>query len=236
MTTGEAIDKAGRQRMLSQRIVQSYLLKGINPESKRGEKLLRRCINEFDRNLIALRGSPDAEHVVEELKTVRTIWRPFRALATGEVTKETAQDLVLRSNRLLVASHEVVMKLQQAANQVSAKIINVSGRQRMLSQRMAKNFLAYHWGVSTEDALVALHEDLDEYERMLGYLRESEVNTDAISTDLSRIFDSFQYAKKGFDGDMTLRGDSLVRVITGTTDSMLRNMDKVTKSYAALLK
>lgn len=44
----------------------------------------------------------------------------------------------------------------------------------------------------------------------------------------------FNYASKGFDGLMQITGDRLIYVITGTTDAMLKNMDDVTKLYAAL--
>ncbi len=232
---GQAINIAGRQRMLSQRIAQSYLLIGMQPQSKRGSKQLQRSVLEFQSNLEDLKAFKPAKSLRDDISKVNNLWQPYKALALSPVTKDNASALVQQSNPLLAAAHSYVSKLEKLSGTGKAELINISGRQRMLSQRIAKNFLAQHWEVN-QQATEALYEDLAEYENVLGYLMESDINTSAINTQLNKVKGYFAYASKGFDGVMTLSEERLIYVVTGTTDYMLRGMDVTTKMYAELLK
>jgi nitrate/nitrite-specific signal transduction histidine kinase len=232
---GEAINMAGRQRMLSQRIAQSYLLIGLQPQSKRASKQLQRSVVEFQANLEDLKAFKPAKPLHNEIKLVADLWQPYKILALSPVSKDNASLLVQQSNPLLAAAHSYVSKLEKLSGSSKAELINISGRQRMLSQRIAKNFLAQHWKVN-QQATDALYEDLAEYENVLGYLMASDINTSAIDTQLNKVKGYFAYASKGFDGVMTLSEERLIYVVTGTTDYMLRGMDVTTKMYADLLK
>lgn len=233
-TMGEAINIAGRQRMLSQRIAQSYLLIGLQPDSKRAPKQLERSLNEFQRNLEDLKAFPPAQSLRPDIATVEQLWGPYKALSSSPVNKDNAILLIEQSNPILAAAHKYVTKLEKLSGTTKAEVINISGRQRMLSQRIAKNFLAQHWGVSNQ-ATEDLYNDLAEYENVLGYLMDSDINTPAINTQLNKVKGYFNYASQGFDGVMDLSEKRLIYVVTGTTDYMLRGMDVTTKMYANLL-
>ncbi len=232
---GEAINIAGRQRMLSQRIAQSYLLMGIQPQSKRGSTQLNRSITEFQNNLIDLTNFKPAKALRPDIAIVDDLWKDYKRLAELPVNKERAAELVEQSNKLLAAAHSYVNKLEKVSGTTKAELINISGRQRMLSQRIAKNFLAKYWGVS-DHATEELYADLAEYENVLNYLMESDVNTTEIATQLNKVKGYFTFASKGFDGVMDLSEERLIYVVTGTTDYMLHGMNVTTKMYTELLK
>lgn len=234
ISMGEAIDRAGQQRMLSQRIAQNYLLAAIQPGSAKGMDRMQRAIQIFERNMLELENFSGAAPLKAELNEVKALWLNYKAVAQGVVNKANAEQLLRDSDTLLAAAHHYVKQLEQLASGKSAELVNISGRQRMLSQRIAKNYLAYFYKLGGEERIRALYEDLAEYENVLGYLKESELNTLEINVKLKKVEGQFNYASKGFDGLMQLTGDRLIYVITGTTDAMLKNMDDVTKMYAAL--
>ena len=232
---GDAINIAGRQRMLSQRITQSYILQGIQPSVEKHRQVFERSMAEFERNLGQLAAFKPAAPVTSTLRLVQEEWQAFAEIARQPVSKFTAAELFQRSNTLLPAAHTYVMRLQALANHSSAELVNVSGRQRMLSQRIAKNYVAQHWGVAGSEGTRLLYEDLAEFEQMLTFLLESPLNTPDITRNLLKTQGHLSYTSRGFDGEMQMSEARQIHVITGTTDIMLRNMNVITGQYAQLL-
>lgn len=232
---GEAINTAGKQRMLSQRIAQSFLLVAIQAENPYGRKLLTRSVNDFEDNLKNLQSYPATKSLSMHIVPVKKLWADYRRVATSVPSKQTARHLLKLCDELLLASDNYVKKLEELTGEKEAELINISGRQRMLSQRIAKNFLARYWKINVEQANQVLYEDLAEYESVMEYLLQSPLNTKEITVQLRKVKGYFSFASKGFDGVMELSENRLIHVVTGTTDYMLRGMDVATKMYSKTL-
>lgn len=143
------INIAGRQRMLSQRIA-NRTLRAIDGDTQAKEDL-QAAVDLFDQSLNGLRDGnseiglpPTSAAIRPQLDKIDKLWEPIHqnlqsVLETSEVggqVQELAFNLGEDSEELLSTSEAVVTALKNVG--ASETLVDVAGRQRMLSQRMAK--------------------------------------------------------------------------------------------------
>lgn len=148
---------AGRQRMLSQRIGMASCFLHLGIETEANLNILETATEEFAEALYALRfGSEDMRMLRPTDPTVEKIfapviemWLPFSS-AIGRLEADPSKSgpanyISRNSVKLLTFSQEAVALMSSiyggsAISVELARTIDVAGRQRMLSQRMAKGF------------------------------------------------------------------------------------------------
>lgn len=158
------INLAGRQRMLTQKMSKEMLLvaKGIDVEANRGE--LAKTAWLFDTTLEGLLdgsndlGLPPTNSAAtrRQLGRVETLWREFHTLVNQVVDGEdfdvarvaTLNMPLLRNMDTVVGMYE--REASKATGRRVGVVINLAGKQRMLTQKMSKEVL-----------LVALQHDAD---------------------------------------------------------------------------
>ena len=141
-TNAEAINKAGLQRMLGQRIVKNYIMVGSGIQPDDAQKELDKAIALFEQQHLDLMDFAPTEDITAALKQVSEIWMPFRLKAISVADKASVQALIQTSDQLFTASNHVVTLLEKHTNSHTAKLVNISSKQRMLSQKLAKLYMA----------------------------------------------------------------------------------------------
>jgi len=229
---GAAIDAAGRQRMLTQRIVKAYCQVGMRVTPEVSKAQLDAAVRRFDRQLLDLANVvPNAESR-DALARLRLQWRDFRRLAIGAVSRDGARRLAAQSDGVLQAAHQLVLLLQDAAGTPQARLVNLAGRQRMLSQRLAKLYMLRAYGVDTPSLRDELESTRNEFEGALASLRAAPENTGAIELELDAVALQWEWFKNA----LALQGtDSYVLVVGDASESILNSMDLITAKYAALV-
>jgi len=155
------INLAGKQRMLTQRISKLTIECKLHLLPKSCNKLVK-FINLYDKTLNGfLNGDSDlklsaatSHRVISQIKKIQKMWEPFKK-AAFRVQKSNGADqkavkhviennieLLKESNTLVSIYEEVNGKNSNYIEKAQLKIVNIAGRQRMLTQKMTKEKLA----------------------------------------------------------------------------------------------
>jgi nitrate/nitrite-specific signal transduction histidine kinase len=233
---GDAINKAGRQRMLSQRMAKAYCQLGLGLVPEQSRKILTVSQQLFASQLVELTAfapTPDIRQTYDELGR---LWQPYRTLLEGKPGRDEARRVAALSEDVLRSAHLATTQLELHAGTSVGRLINIAGRQRMLSQRMAKFYMLRQWGISSAEMDNEAQIAQREFTSALAALEAAPENTAAVKDDLELaraqwVFFGQALRQQGAAG--ALNPVHATDVAT-TSERLLEVMDRVTGRYAAL--
>lgn len=232
----DAINKAGRQRMLSQRISKSYLalVQGVETGSAQG--ILDKSMALFDRQLVELRAYAPNPDIRDTYNKLDSAWGELKLALVGATPSKGAAPSVLGLDaKVLALAHQGTVQYEAALAKPAGQLINISGRQRMLSQRMAKFYLAAGLGVSSAASVAELEKARSEFVIAMSKLKGAAETTPKIQEELQLAEMQWLFFDKAIQrlnpGNVVLRSSADVFV---SSENLLSVMDKVTGMYSSL--
>jgi hypothetical protein len=156
----QLIDLAGKQRMLTQRMAKlaiecSYnLTKNSCQKLQSDKKLYSNVLKLFELAKQKKTLEPELFNLVkDEISIIKTDWEPFSKdisiiVKSNAKNNETLNRVLQKNEKLLKLSNDLVVQMLRyyknrltPVEQKSLRIINIAGKERMLSQKMSKEFL-----------------------------------------------------------------------------------------------
>jgi nitrate/nitrite-specific signal transduction histidine kinase len=231
----EAINMAGRLRMLSQRITKTYCQIGLGVLPEQAQKILGNSINLFAEHIAALIEYAPTDEIRSTYADLNSAWLEYRKQAAAPPTPEGARKMAVLNEDVLRLAHLGTTQLELYSGSSVGRLINISGRQRMLSQRLAKFYMLRYWGINSPDMERESRVARGEFVTALDALSKAPENTKVISgeLELARIqwmfFDEALKSQKGGGKDAIDAQN-----VATTSERILEVMDRITGMYARL--
>ncbi|ODV13819.1 MAG: hypothetical protein ABT22_02350 [Thiobacillus sp. SCN 64-317] len=187
LDTANAVNLAGRQRMLSQRMVKAYLMLGQDIAADDARRMLQESIGQFDSQLVALKAfqpTPTVRHAIANLEEVWTKWKGLLAAAPG---KAGAAELYDANEELQQAAHSATLAYESVTLAPIDHLIGIAGRQRMLSQRMAKFYFYRTWELYDGAADMELHLSRAHFTAVLIQIDKSPIASAGVKAGVARV-------------------------------------------------
>jgi len=227
------IDMAGRQRMLSQRIAKDYMYAGKKIAASKATKQLKKSLEEMKTAHKILVESINDPEIKNLLAFVKMSSEDFEATSKEPFNTDNAQLILDLSESMLEGSQYVVTSLKGIANVKASKIVDMSGRQRMLAQRIAKYYIAYQAGIKDKNTVDQMNAAVKLFGESHEALMKNENNTPEINRKLNKIDRLWKIVYKFY---LNIEKGGLPLIVFNTTDDITKKMNEITALYVELYK
>ncbi len=231
----EALNLAGQQRMLSQRLVKLLAQRAAAIEPRRAKVLQDESCARVDANLARLRVllTASAAAPAWPLAAVEAAWLSLRALLVGKVNAAVLTQADAAAEALLALSEQLASAIESGSGSSPGgrplRLVNLCGRQRMLSQRLAKDALLADLLPGFDAARIA--QGLDGFEAGLTELEaaplsspEIRASLDAVRTEWLRLLRSLRDVQGAAAG------------LARSSELLLTHLDRLTARYQQSLQ
>ncbi len=190
----EAINYSGKTRMLSMRTANQYgfqVCEKMDDERKEEAKKhlaqAQKMMNDIYAALLVYPTIADQEKLKKVVEDGLEVWRRMEKMLTIQPTIAGFQDIIALSDTLLGKNEAIVKALEEQSSGAKGKLVNIAGRQRMYSMKLARDYLAVSMGIDKEHRMELMLETADKFENAMHVMKDATDNTDKIKGTLKSI-------------------------------------------------
>lgn len=231
-SAAEELASAGRLRTQAQRLAKLWLQAGLDIQADSARRELRIGIAQGERELARLETAVRRDDARRTLARARSQWEALRAALETPYGAIAAARLIDLAEELTRTAGKLALQIEQAGESADGRLLDLSLRQNMLAQRLARLYLQAQAGDRSESRLVDLEQTRREFAAALDTLASAPDNRretrDAL--ELARgqwIF--FELAVV----DLARGARSHPQHVASTSERLLQVLDTVSAQYGA---
>lgn len=241
---GYIINITGKGRMLTQKITKEIFI--INSQNNQDYTALNAALEEFEANLHTLRfgneqkniNPPTNTTIASKLEAINTQWVTFKALVedfkrTSNHLHKDRKFLDENNTKMLLLSDNIVKSMVES--KMSAKLIDDSGRQRMLTQRIAY-FMMRYFHIWDDESYQAFKESYYLYDSIITdfYQNPTHKRIPKLANSIKEAYEFWQIYSNHIDNVLKLQERIVedLKQITSQNTAILNEIDWTVNLYS----
>ncbi len=216
--------------MFTQLMLKDYAMVGMNNTFGNPKEDLKNIIDKFENHMGSLYKFTKDDEIKKSIQDAKTLWIPIKQILILDPTKENAGKLQKDLDLLLKAADNTTKLFAKQTGKQSGEIINIAGRQRMLSQRMASLYMLKVWGINDSQFTQKMDKSMSLFKASLEKLIAYEKNTEEISKLLNSAKKSFMF----FEFMNKSKSKFIPTLIYKKSNDILKNMNAATGLYTKI--
>jgi hypothetical protein len=220
--------------MLSQRMAKSWLMLERGVLSRRARLILRQSISLFDIQLNELATRSNSAEICTAHAGLKEAWQPYRALLDSEPTRKGALELFSINEEVLAAAQRLTLSFEKADGTAKGRLVNLAGRERMLSQSMVKYFMFRRMGIRVSKCRAKLEDANNEFSAALVELTSVTQGKPRITAELDRVSGYWGVLRSALAVGNDMEFAATARKAFTASENLLQRMDKAVELCAGL--
>lgn len=236
--TAQDIVSAGRLRMQSQRLAKLYQQAGMGLQAGQALKQIDASVGEVDAEFGRLARYARKPGVQRVLARSQALWQEMRAALRERPAPASAERVNQLADELMIHTGKLSMQIEAEGETPVGRLLDLSARLNMLSQRLARLYLLAQGGNRSQGVVIDIEQARKEFATGLQELDTARENSpasrDAIGLAKNQwIFFDSAISRLG----LTERGDGLaVQNVVTSSERIAQVLDLAGAQYATIMR
>lgn len=236
VVTPQILNRVARFRSLSQRMVKTYCQIFLQVNSKDASIALLASSALLHSDIDSLLAQPWPPVVLQSLAQVRTSYQGLSAQLVMPPTRESVLAVATRSEHLLAATETLTTIFDKHSFQShsdSNQLLGTAGRQRFLSQRLAKNYFLTAADLAGKEVPEQRNTDVQEFKDAMAVLVAAPLSSSGIRGEIEAGQMQWVFFEAALARPFDERGQLAVAT---TSERLLEVMQKLTFQYETAMR
>lgn len=226
----EALYKASNMRMLTQRMLKNYTLIGQGIRARKAQQELGDNIAAFESQLAELQTYVKDDPSRNNLRSVVSIWEQVKPTLKAAPAKAKVEVIRDKNEALLQSTIQTVNSIKEQSQPVNGFLIDLTGRQAMLSQRIAGTYALMAWGYEQEYRQ-SYQQSYNDFVTTLEMIE----GVDPTNVDISKSDTALKKIKRQFKRVKPANGDTFVPgLVDRSSEKLLKTINVAIDLYAGV--